>query len=423
MESPEDTSPDPSIAAGREENLGGRSWLLALLACALLASLVLMRTLGTDGKHFIRSLMCIAPAATFSLIGILILARIYWMLARRGSSDTADAVYAIIYAFPITILALETFAGLTELLWSRGLLFSTSALHPDMWTTERFYAWHLTNAIPVLDVPKTLGWNRPVTFTGYWSGVLLLVFKIVLLLPLLGIITASYQLLRDRQINQTRKLEKRYPQHHYRSSPYLLPIHLLLPGAVLMIGPVIAYIILRFLVSDSSPINRWLVFNSPVTWAWDAIQILGIACILLQVARAHFIQNLSTKVVYAMGGMQSSALVVMRRIRSLILATLAACAVTIALPASGVVHAVPALQQGDDVAATIEWYSWHLADTIPFIEAPQSLNWSLQFEFVDAWSRVLLLILKVDLVLILFLPVIFLLELYKEGKEGTEARG
>jgi len=98
--------------------------------------------------------------------------------------------------------------------------------------------------------------------------------------------------------------------------------------------------------------------------------------------------------------------------------TLTACATTIVFRPFGVTRTVGVLRSADEVSATVQWYFWHLADTIPFVQAPQVLNWSLKFEFVDPLSRVLLLVLKTGLIVLLFLPVMYLFELSKRSEES-----
>lgn len=48
--------------------------------------------------------------------------------------------------------------------------------------------------------------------------------------------------------------------------------------------------------------------------------------------------------------------------------------------------------------ATISWFGWHLAEVVPVLDLPDTLNWSLRFEFVDRWTGVLLLAGKLMLV-------------------------
>ncbi len=408
------TARDSSSTVGQKERLG---IIPVLLACVLLlASLVLMHMLGTDGKHLIRSLVCIAPAAAISLIGILILTRTYWDLVRGRYNSTEVILIAVFLAFPVMVMTLETFAGITTLLWDRGLLFSTSELNPSLWTVEKLYAWHIADTVPVLEVTKTLGWKAPVTFTDNWSGALLLMFKVVLLVPLLGILTVSYQVFRDHNMGEL-KVPEAEGQDLTAVPRYLMW------WLRYMISPIFAYVVIFFLVSSSSPLNHWLVSTLRISWAPIIVRVLGVAFVLVLTVRAVFFALRHPKMdVPSMGGdVLFSVSSVMPRIRELIMTTLTACTITILLLPSGVTRTVPILQPGDEVPATVEWYSWHLLDTIPFVEAPQSLNWSLKFEFVDPLSRALLLVLKIELALLLFLPIIFLFELYK--RMGAETRG
>lgn len=63
----------------------------------------------------------------------------------------------------------------------------------------------------------------------------------------------------------------------------------------------------------------------------------------------------------------------------------------------------------------IDWYGWRLADTVPTLKIPQTLNWTIQYEFTDAWSQIFLLVLKVNLLLTILFPVMLLLKLHKES--------
>jgi hypothetical protein len=407
-----------------EERLGVTAAKVLSVYGLLLASLVLVHALGTDGEHFIRSLVCIAPAAVLSLIGLWVLVQAYWELV-RSDPDTIDVVLVVaLFAFPVMLMTLETFAGLTTLLWDRGLLSSTSALHPNLLTMEKLYAWHVMDAFPVLDITKTLGWNAPIAFSDHWSGVLLLMFKVVLLVPLLGVLTASYQIFQDRRIQRLEVPKTEDSDSTEGEHPSFLLIvgestaalaRYLISWLWQMRYPIVAYVAILFLVSGSSPLNRWLVSTLGTGYVSTAMHILGVAVVLVLTVRAVFfsIPPIETGIVSMGGDVLFSVSSVMRRTRGLIMATLLACTITVVFLPAGVSHAVPMLQAGDEVPATVAWYSWHLADAIPFVEAPQSLNWSLNSEFVDSLSRVLLLLLKIYLVFLLFRPIKFLFELYK----------
>ena len=205
-------------------------------------------------------------------------------------------------------------------------------------------------------------------FTGHLSGVLLLAFKIILLLPILGILTAIYEKYRDRHVNQLKGISE---SDRYQSEPVIIMLPRYVISWILLAAlPLIGYLIIRFFVSDSSPVNRWLISKDIASWAPTAMHIIGII-IIVAIAMRIIIEP-STRIISVMGfNVLTSITVVMRRVRHLVVATLAACAVTVALLPSGVTHTAPALEHGDDIAATADWYFWHLAEIIPFVAVPQ----------------------------------------------------
>jgi hypothetical protein len=50
----------------------------------------------------------------------------------------------------------------------------------------RFYIWHFTNAVPVLDVNETLRWKAPLDYSSARVGTLVLLFKVAVIVPLIG---------------------------------------------------------------------------------------------------------------------------------------------------------------------------------------------------------------------------------------------
>jgi hypothetical protein len=433
MEPQREMSDGSSNAVGLEERLG---IILVLLLCVIvLASLVLVHMLGTDGEHVVRSLVCIAPAAAVSLIGIYLLTHMYWPLA-RGIYDPIYVIQVWVLALFITVMILETFAALTTLLWDRGLLLSTSALDPSLWTAEKLYIWQIAKAIPVLKVTETLGWKAPVGFADHWSGLLLLTFEIVLLVPLLGIVTASYELLRSRNMETEAPKEEDHEPIDSEPSSFLMTIYEVVGGAlqilatlvwwlfkIVLMTPILAFAVILFLVNRSSPFNRWLESLSGMPWMPDLARIVGFVCILALAAWAIFTaifdpRQEGAKFIKQGGDPQFLVTILIPRIKCFIVLALAACATTIVFLPSGVTHTVGVLRPTDEVSATAQWYFWHLADTIPFVQAPQILNWSLNFEFVDPLSRVLLLVLKTGLVVLLFLPVMYLFEVSKRSGDS-----
>jgi hypothetical protein len=51
---------------------------------------------------------------------------------------------------------------------------------------EQYYAWYLADALPILELPKTLNWDQPFTLGDHQAGQLLLAYKLLVTLPIPG---------------------------------------------------------------------------------------------------------------------------------------------------------------------------------------------------------------------------------------------
>jgi hypothetical protein len=51
--------------------------------------------------------------------------------------------------------------------------------------TINYYIWSFLDAVPMLELPRTLGWELPFRYTDPVNRVLLLVYKIVLIGPVI----------------------------------------------------------------------------------------------------------------------------------------------------------------------------------------------------------------------------------------------
>jgi hypothetical protein len=61
---------------------------------------------------------------------------------------------------------------------------------------EANFAWNLLDAIPFLDIPKTVHWKLSYTFDDLGTGAFFMLYKILVILPLLGLVA---QLLEARR--------------------------------------------------------------------------------------------------------------------------------------------------------------------------------------------------------------------------------
>jgi hypothetical protein len=64
----------------------------------------------------------------------------------------------------------------------------------DLWQAEQLYAWRLANSVPLLAIPKRLGWTQPFIPEAAADRPILLAFTLALIIPLARIVVGIYHL-------------------------------------------------------------------------------------------------------------------------------------------------------------------------------------------------------------------------------------
>jgi Flp pilus assembly protein TadD len=90
----------------------------------------------------------------------------------------------------VAIVSTSLFASIGYVLARRGWIdvHSLGGGTPAVDQFARYLVWHFLNAVPLLDVNKTLNWNPPLTYKGVPAGVLILGYKAALIIPVIGTI-------------------------------------------------------------------------------------------------------------------------------------------------------------------------------------------------------------------------------------------
>jgi hypothetical protein len=86
---------------------------------------------------------------------------------------------------------------------------STKRATPDsgiVELTRRYYLWHILDAVPLLDVPDSLTWKRGNTYVDRTSGVLLLTYKLLVILPIIGIVAGSLKASDEPEVTDEERL-------------------------------------------------------------------------------------------------------------------------------------------------------------------------------------------------------------------------
>lgn len=104
----------------------------------------------------------------------------------------------------IFLLAVLSFGSLTALLYQHGMAsIAGSRVSHDtiMAKSLDFYMWQLVDTIPVLEIPKTARLTPPYTYRDHWTGILVVIFKAFIILPLIRTSVLAY-----RKLTQGRPL-------------------------------------------------------------------------------------------------------------------------------------------------------------------------------------------------------------------------
>jgi hypothetical protein len=110
-----------------------------------------------------------------------------WIVWRTWPKETRASIAVGTVAGGLMLVL--AFSAVTGVLLNEG--FASSKPAPDghvFLDLETHYAWQVTKAIPGLDATDTLHWSQPHELGGATGGALLLIFKILVILPVLGLV-------------------------------------------------------------------------------------------------------------------------------------------------------------------------------------------------------------------------------------------
>ncbi|HYN87730.1 MAG TPA: hypothetical protein VER55_04335, partial [Ardenticatenaceae bacterium] len=353
--------------------------------------------------------------------------------------DRKPYVVAMLTSLATVGACTVAFAGLTTSLWQRGAISSEPRGSPGgLFEVEAYYVWHLVDALPLLDANEALHWESPIVFSDPWSGGLLLTFKVLLLIPLirvflsgLRLVLSSWLLRAERRAHTRRRRDSAVDVDEDRGAPHpgltLLALAAqTIGGFFLLVGlPLFAYGVLAFVVRRSSFTDQWigehaashiefLGLSASTRWLQVVVAAAG-AWLILAIAWGLADEILTEYEVFLLEG-RGFALRTVAAIFFpcwlMLLATMAASGVTLILLRVGLADPDPRLRPPAEVNATLEWYSWHLANTIPLLEVTDTLHWTIEVHFLDRWTGVILVLMRFALIGLLLVPFALLLRAY-----------
>jgi hypothetical protein len=134
--------------------------------------------------------------------GVVLLAFfvILWFWVWMISGDRGSRLFRLLYRqgikwpflFSIALLffAVLCFASLSSMFNDLGRIrFEPAIPSGEFWRFQDFYMWHFLDSVPGLKIPETLRLNEPYKYKDPLSGVLLLFFKLIVIIPVIGSFT------------------------------------------------------------------------------------------------------------------------------------------------------------------------------------------------------------------------------------------
>jgi hypothetical protein len=171
-----------------------RLFLIAVLGppavVAFAAALAAVHAAGIrlEEKDGSTSGLLVAAAASTLAVSVIAITGFWrrWIFWRRRSDEPLFSA-AVGNLVALAVLT-ELFAVVTVAVISYGGIATGDRVGLRLGIVEQYYAWNLADALPVLELPKTMNWTRPLAFDDHGAGLLLLAYKLLVILPIAGFV-------------------------------------------------------------------------------------------------------------------------------------------------------------------------------------------------------------------------------------------
>jgi hypothetical protein len=253
---------------------------------------------------------------------------------------------------------------------------------------------------------------KPLVFSGGLSGALVVLFKIVLILPLVRLGIAGYELLEaanDAAIEREDDRRRRGQRYTFRNDGDLWIVALVLSVATAVIAGA------TLIVFDpASAMNRWLAahlapgisvgrVHLPPAYLQTAPQWIGtVALLYFTGLMADFASFGSDSAFRSVSQVISG---VLTYLAMLCLLTLIGVAISLTLLHVGLVRTQSSIPPHAQVWAAINAYIHTVTEAIPGLEVPKQLEWTLSYPFVGIVSGTLFLLYKIAFLGVLLVPM------------------
>jgi hypothetical protein len=297
-----------------------------------------------------------------------------------GASTTRLAV-----AIACVFASVEAVAALGTVLWH-----GTS-----LWAIERYFLWHLADSVPLVGLPEGVGWAQPMLRGTHAAATFLLIFKLVLIGPVLRLATATYRAFATAEAAYTARWIREEATR--QASGWSPPARELAARGFWrenrrMLATVAGgYAILVLLVNgDGFALDAIRAWRGS-SWAAAVVQVIaflavvGLALVPIRSRLAYFF-------IWDRPSLLAAAVV-----RSVVVAAamfLLGTVVLVAFETVGWVGVRPPVQSAGRVNTAMAAQAWHLAHALPGLDITGATGWRLRHDFTGLVATMTVMLTK-----------------------------
>ena len=372
---------DESLSSADEAHPFEIASLLILstaVAIPLTGLLALIESFATTSQHpWIR----VAGLAPSLLIGLICLAALTWTALRAEASPAPERLFALsmIAIVPGIMVAVVATAGLFTTITTA--IEATSTTSTAFWRAALYFLWSAVDSIPLLEVSDLTGWTQEPPAAPGVATWMALFLKLVLLVPLVRVIAASYAWARDRHRASDENAGARRPEERFDDDESIQVSLMLLAWIVVTFVATVAYLrwmgaptsALPELVGDWLPASVTLASRTlDLTWVPSAVQWIGLAALLWfagMVLLGFVVRAVGTRSPTAAG------ILLIDLLALIVTGTLLAALLLGRLVQSGLGDVKPDMPSNPGVGTAIECLVWPLVDGLPLVGVTDTLGW------------------------------------------------
>jgi len=175
--------------------------LLYYLGCRLLA------TKADWGLAVIAASLLAATVGAGLVLGLPRFRRTWMGLPGDGNPEQAGMIGPFGLLAVMFAIMTSVFASVTLIAADKDLISLTArgVNQPSFEKIAQLYIWQFCKSVPLLDINETLRWKPPFIYTGTDTGTLVLLYKIAVIIPVIGAFLAFW----SKEIEDPKRLSER----------------------------------------------------------------------------------------------------------------------------------------------------------------------------------------------------------------------